>query len=352
MHNQADRLRAIIPPLLSWYEANKKSMPWREEPTPYHVWLSEIMLQQTRIEAVIPYYERFLARIPSIDRLAEIDEGELLKLWEGLGYYSRARNLKKAAQIVKQEYGGELPSSFDRLVRLPGIGDYTAGAISSIAFGLAEPAVDGNVLRVLMRICALDYDISLPAVRKAVTHALREVYPQGKRAGALTQALMELGEVVCIPNGAPRCEGCPVRGLCRANAQNETEKYPIKSEKKPRKIGKKTVVVLRFGDSVALFRRPQSGLLANMWEFWAEDGALEEEDVRERFAHLGVSSVSPLPPAKHVFTHIEWEMTGFEVVTQRPLEGATYVSKAEMEQSFAIPTAYQAYKKIAFAIES
>jgi len=235
------QLKKLISPLLSWYEKNKRPLPWRNDPTPYHVWISEIMLQQTRIEAVIPYYERFLRELPDIASLAAVPDDRLMKLWEGLGYYSRARNLKKAACALMEKYGGQLPDSAEELRRLSGIGDYTAGAIASISFGKPEPAVDGNVLRVIMRYLGKTDDIALQATKKETAAALRAVYPSGNAASNLTQAIMELGESVCIPNGQPKCECCPLSSLCVAKTENLTDSIPVKSPKKPRKQEPKTV---------------------------------------------------------------------------------------------------------------
>ena len=217
--------------IIRWYKTARRNLPWRANATPYHVWLSETMLQQTRIETVIPYYERFLAQLPTIESLAAVDDEKLMKLWEGLGYYSRARNLKKAAQTVVASYDGVLPKTAQELQKLPGIGEYTAGAIASIAFGQPEPAVDGNVLRVIMRLTACDEDIAQPKVKKEVTQLLREIYPSGKDASNLTQGIMELGEVICIPNGEPKCAVCPLNSICCAHLNKETERYPVRSEK-------------------------------------------------------------------------------------------------------------------------
>lgn len=231
-----DSLDRIAAPLLAWYDSGRRILPWREEPTPYHVWLSEIMLQQTRVEAVKPYYDRFLQALPDIESLAAADEEKLLKLWEGLGYYNRARNLKKAAQILVSEYGGRMPDDYEIILSLPGIGSYTAGAISSIAFGKAYPAVDGNVLRILARLRTDERDILQAGVKKSVEEELADVMPKD-RPGDFNQALMELGAMVCIPNGAPKCDVCPWKELCRARAQGITGEFPKKAGKKPRSIG-------------------------------------------------------------------------------------------------------------------
>ena len=200
-------MKKIVEPLLEWYKENKRSLPWREDKDPYHVWVSEIMLQQTRIEAVIEYYKRFMKRIPDIKRLSLIDEDELLKLWEGLGYYSRARNLKKAAISIVDQYNGIFPCTYEEIKALPGIGDYTAGAISSISFSLKEVAIDGNVLRVYSRINNLDIDVSDLKVKKEVGYQIKKILPSN--SGDFNQGIMELGETICLQNGTPKCMECP-----------------------------------------------------------------------------------------------------------------------------------------------
>lgn len=307
-----DSLDRIAAPLLAWYDSGRRILPWREEPTPYHVWLSEIMLQQTRVEAVKPYYDRFLQALPDIESLAAADEEKLLKLWEGLGYYNRARNLKKAAQILVSEYGGRMPDDYEIILSLPGIGSYTAGAISSIAFGKAYPAVDGNVLRILARLRTDERDILQAGVKKSVEEELADVMPKD-RPGDFNQALMELGAMVCIPNGAPKCDVCPWKELCRARAQGITGEFPKKAGKKPRSIEKKTILVIQDAERVALRKRPEKGLLAGLYEFPSMKGNCEEERVLAYLRELGLLPlrIRALPPAKHVFTHKEWHMTGF-----------------------------------------
>ncbi|MBQ7726733.1 MAG: A/G-specific adenine glycosylase [Clostridia bacterium] len=311
MNEEKELLRRVTEALIVWYRANRRVMPWRAEPTPYHVWISEIMLQQTRIEAVLPYYDRFLKTFPNLRSLAESDDDLLMKHWEGLGYYSRARHLKQAAVRIVSEYGGRLPESAAELRKLPGIGEYTAGAIASIAYGRPEPAVDGNVLRVIMRVIACSDDIMQPATRKAVSEALRAVYPSGEDASNLTQGIMELGETVCLPNAVPKCENCPVRSDCRAYALGKTLAYPVKSPKKERRIEQKTVLLLRCGNQYALCRRPEGGLLAGLWEFPNLNGKAGKAKVEAFLREKGISplSVTPCGQAKHLFTHVEWKMT-------------------------------------------
>ena len=333
--------------IIDWCAAARRPLPWRLSPTPYHVWISEIMLQQTRIEAVIPYYTRFLAALPDAAALAEAEEDRLLKLWEGLGYYSRARNLQKAAKRVVAEFGGELPRDAALLRTLPGIGDYTAGAIASIAYGEPEPAVDGNVLRVMTRLLARSDDIMLPATRAGIAALLRQCYPRGERAGLLTEGIMELGETLCLPNAAPRCEGCPVKDLCRACARGETERYPVKSPPKARRIEQRTVLLLRCGEKYAVRKRGNRGLLAGLWEFPNTEDTLDEAQAKEHVRSLGgvVLQAAPCGEAKHVFTHVEWHMHGWRMELERELAGFLWKTPAEIRRDCPIPTALRYYEK-------
>ena len=258
-------LEQLAEPLLSWYDEHARILPWREEPTAYRVWVSEIMLQQTRVEAVKPYYERFMEALPGIRELAACPEERLLKLWEGLGYYNRARNLKKAAEILVEEYEGVMPKDYEAVLALPGIGSYTAGAVLSIAYEKCYPAVDGNVLRVLSRVTEDDRDILKQSVKKSVETALQAVMPQD-RPGAFNQALMELGATVCVPNGQARCEECPLKNLCRGHRDGIELEFPKKAAKKPRRVEERTVLVLLRGDDRAIRKRPPKGLLSGLYE--------------------------------------------------------------------------------------
>lgn len=301
--------------LLEWYGKNRRILPWREEPSPYRTWISEIMLQQTRVEAVRTYYLRFIERFPDIASLAEAGEEELNKLWEGLGYYSRARNLKKAAEILVRDYGATLPSSYEELLKLPGIGAYTAGAIASIAFGQSVPAVDGNVLRVMSRITGSGADIAEQRTRREMEQLVSSLIPDGK-AGSFNQALMELGATVCVPNGMPKCAQCPVGTLCRANKANTQLALPIKKKKKDRRRERRTVLI--FVDSRGRYlirKRADRGLLAGMWEFPMLDGHYTAEELMCLFTekHIPFLRIEPIGAAKHMFTHIEWEMEGYLV---------------------------------------
>lgn len=308
-------LRQATEPLLEWYHSSRRILPWREDPAPYRVWVSEIMLQQTRVEAGKSYFERFVAELPGISQLANVDDGVLMKLWEGLGYYNRARNLKKAAGIVVEKYGGELPASYEELLSLPGIGPYTAGAISSIAFGIAKPAVDGNVLRVVSRLMERREDISLPAVKKAMEEELSAIMPREK-PGDFNQALMELGAMVCIPNGAPKCGECPLAGLCRASLNGTAEELPVKKMKKERRVEEKTILLLLDEEGrMALHKRPAKGLLSGLWELPWLEGRLGPEEVQAGLFSRGIPCEKPrrLADAKHVFSHVEWRMSGYLV---------------------------------------
>lgn len=344
-------LQRAASPLLEWYDTNRRRLPWREESTPYRVWVSEIMLQQTRVEAVKPYFQRFMEELPDIRALAEVQEDELLKLWEGLGYYSRARNLQKAARQIVEEYGGQMPGDHESLMKLKGIGSYTAGAIASIAFGQPVPAVDGNVLRVIARLLADGGDILNPAVKKRIEEELCPVMPKD-RPGDFNQALMELGATVCLPNGAPKCSECPWKELCRAGRDGTWTEYPKKSAKKPRKIEKKTILVIRDGKCAAIRKRPASGLLAGLYEFPALEGHATKEEVLSWLKKQGVSAVrvERLPDAKHIFTHKEWHMTGFSILVDElePMKRdkkLLFVKPEETEEKYPIPSAFAAYSQ-------
>jgi A/G-specific adenine glycosylase len=339
----------MLPPnlaqaLLPWYDEHARPLPWRDNITPYRVWVSEIMLQQTRIEAARGYFERFVAALPTVQALAEASEETVLKLWEGLGYYSRARNLHRTAKILVAEQGGQLPADVKKLRALPGIGDYTAGAVASIAFGLPEPAVDGNVLRICTRLTCCGDNIGDAKVKNEFRNELRAQYP-AQRCGDFTSAIMELGETVCLP-GTPDCEVCPLGALCQAKAQGRQTEFPVMPEKKPRKILEKTVFLLVQDDRVALQKRPDTGLLAGLWEFPNLDGHLTADQAQKRAAAWGCEpvSVEPCGQAVHVFSHLEWHMTGYRLVCQRQPERFVWADSAQRQNGYALPTAFKAYK--------
>ena len=329
--------------LLPWYEQNKRDLPWRADRDPYHVWLSEIMLQQTRVEAVKGYYARFLKTLPDIAALANAQDEQLNKLWEGLGYYSRVRNLKKAAAQILEKRGGVFPREYEAIRALPGIGDYTAGAICSICFDMPTPAVDGNVLRVISRITADDTPIDLPAQKKKIAADLAAIYPL--RAGDFTQALMELGATVCVPNGKPACECCPCKDFCEARKRGTALDLPVKLPKKGRREEEKTVFLLSCDDRFALIKRADKGLLAGLWQFPELPGILELSDALEAVADMGLSvrEVYRQADKKHIFTHIQWNMRGFYLEVTERNDTFTWVTRDEIENTAALPTAFRQF---------
>ena len=338
--------------LLDWFYKNQRSLPFRTDPSPYHVWLSEIMLQQTRVSAALPYYQRFLAALPDIPALAACGEEKLHTLWEGLGYYSRVRNLQKAAKLVCAQYGGQLPADYAALRALPGIGEYTAGAIASISFGLPVPAVDGNVLRVFSRLYNDPGVITEPAVKKAFTARVMEHQPPEK-AGDYNQALMELGALVCVPNGAPLCGQCPLAELCLARAAGTTAQLPQKAKPKPRKLVPVTLALVESPAGFLVQQRPEKGLLAGLWQpvLWEGEHLLQAE-VLARLAALGLdtgtAAPAALPTAKHIFTHIEWLMSGVQlhVPAQSAPAGYIWASREQLRTTYALPGAFRAYKPL------
>ena len=340
---QPSTLTSLVEPLLAWYESERRPLPWRDDVSPYHIWLSEIMLQQTRIEAVIPYYERFLSVYPTVAALAAADDEQLMKLWEGLGYYSRARNLKKAAVRIVEQHGGELPADYNALRALPGIGAYTAGAIASIAFGLPVAAVDGNVLRLISRLTDDDTPIDLPAYKKQVQEALRAVYPA--RAGDFTQALMELGATVCGPDRKPDCANCPCNGFCMGNRNQTAERLPVKLPKRQRRAEDRTVFILSCGGHYALEKRENKGLLAGLWQFPNLQQKLDTDGVLLAVEEMGLKPVDLLRivERKHVFTHVEWDMRGVYIEVADLGGNFTWLARMEIEEQTALPTAFRQF---------
>ena len=342
--------------LLNWYYHNARILPWREEPTPYRVWISEIMLQQTRVEAVKPYYDRFMEALPTIEDLANVEDEVLMKLWEGLGYYNRARNLKKAANIVMEEYDGVMPADYEQLLALPGIGEYTAGAIGSIAYGLDVPAVDGNVLRVITRVMEWYEDILKQKTKKELTEKLKDALIKGK-SGDINQALMELGATVCIPNGKPHCEECPWDTRCLAYKKDKITELPVKTPKKERRKEKKTVFLLEYEGKVAIQKRGEKGLLSGLWEFPNEEGYLEQQEMEAWLQKKGITKYQMEEEyrGKHIFSHVEWQMKGIKILIEERAKSSTFteqkkrdfvwISKEEMERDYAIPSAFEWIKK-------
>lgn len=375
-YTEGERLAAAGEPLLAWYRKNRRILPWRENPEPYSVWISEIMLQQTRVEAVKPYFARFMAVLPDIEALAEVDEERLLKLWEGLGYYSRARNLKKAAACLMEEYDGRMPEQRDEILKLPGIGSYTAGAIASIAYDRPAPALDGNVVRVLTRLFADPQDSTKSALRREYERRLeaelvrraekRDLFlAAGDNAGETStetqssedlfhpgeynQAWIELGALVCIPGGHPLCEKCPLESLCLAHRRGEEERYPVKPPKKPRRIEDKTVCLIEWEDAVAIRKRSARGLLASLYEYVNLEGRMSADEAAQK---LGIpvediAETEELPDAVHIFSHVEWHMCGRRIRLKRM--GAwrdasiLMAHRAELQERYPIPNAFRVY---------
>ncbi len=331
--------------LLSWYNTHYRSLPWRQHPTPYRVWISEIMLQQTRIEAVLPYYDRFLRRLPDVRTLAQIPEDVLLKLWEGLGYYTRARNLQKAAKIICDRYGGELPADYDQLLSLPGIGEYTAGAIASIAYSIPVPAVDGNVMRVLARLTGDDTDVLSTAGKKRFSNVAGQMLPS-EQPGRFNQALMELGETVCLPNTSPNCKVCPLSELCVAYAGGLTDTLPVRSKKNKRRVEERRVdivVILDTPRRVLLHKRGDTGLLAGLWEL--PNAISGEESLPTAIVSNCTTQPTVLPGGKHIFSHVEWHMSGrllFMLPQDLPV-GYRAVTLDDLQTSYALPSAFRSY---------
>lgn len=339
----AEQLKNLPDALLPWFDQNKRDLPWRQDKEPYHIWLSEIMLQQTRVEAVKGYYARFLEALPTVEALANCDDDRLHKLWEGLGYYSRVRNLKKAAQVIMSAHGGVFPTELDQILALPGIGDYTAGAISSIAFDEKRAAVDGNVLRVYARLMNDATPIDQPAFKVQVRRELEAIYPD--RAGDFTQALMELGATLCGPNWQPKCDACPCRSFCKACAAGTADQLPVKSPKKQKRQEDRTVFILECDGCYALCKRPDSGLLAGLWQFQDAPGKLELSAALEMTESwsVQVADVRRQLEKKHIFTHIIWNMRGFYMEVKTKCDKFSWFTAGEIAANAALPTAYRQF---------
>ena len=339
-HSELKKLPDV---LLPWYREKRRDLPWRADREPYRVWLSEIMLQQTRVEAVKGYYARFLEALPTVEALANCDDEVLHKLWEGLGYYSRVRNLKKAANVIMEKHGGVFPQDYDAVRALPGIGDYTAGAICSICFDQPTPAVDGNVLRVVARLTEDATPIDLPARKRAVQEQLAAVYPA--EAGDFTQALMELGATLCGPNWKPRCEECPCRDFCKGAGNGTAEQFPVKLPRKGKRAEEKTVFILSCDGCYALEKRPEQGLLAGLWQFPNVTGKLETETALQQAENWGLKprDIRKTIERKHIFTHIRWEMRGIYLEVAEPGGDFAWLTGAQIEEEAALPTAFRQF---------
>ncbi|MDE6434505.1 MAG: A/G-specific adenine glycosylase [Lachnospiraceae bacterium] len=329
-------------PLLSWYKKHHRDLPWRKTKDPYCIWLSEIMLQQTRVEAVKGYYEHFLSELPDIEALSKVSDDRLLKLWEGLGYYNRARNLKKAAIQIMEEYNGIFPAEYEEVLSLCGVGEYTAGAICSICFDKDTPAVDGNVLRVVMRILDCYDNIDDLKTKRQVKKWLTKLYSEGD-CGDLTQALMELGATVCIPNGMPNCKECPLHTICLACKKKTYDRLPVRKEKKKRRIEEMTVFVLHDGDEYAIRKRDNKGLLAGLWEFYHMDRKMTRQQAMDFISEQGFCPlhIEREVPYTHVFSHVEWKMTAYYISCCNKKKDLTWIHRKEFDESYALPTAFR-----------
>ena len=360
-------LYPLVAPLKAWFAENARDLPWRRKPSAYHTWISEIMLQQTRVEAVKPYYERFLKALPTVRALAECLEDQYLKLWEGLGYYSRVRNLHAAAVQIMEDHQGKIPGEYAKLLKLKGIGSYTAGAIASIAYGEKVPAVDGNVLRILTRVSADETDIAKASFKKEVEEKLRrlmeEVYTDGETPaiiapGTLNQALMELGAIVCVPNGAPLCDACPWKPFCRARKEKKIDRIPVKTKAKARRVEEKTIFLIKDQNRIAVHKRPAKGLLAGLYEYPNQPGHLSEKEALDYVRSMGYSPlrIQALPDAVHIFSHVEWHMIAYfllveeeafaseEQIAKRKKEHLIFADARTQKEIYALPSAFHAYK--------
>ena len=342
--------------MLAWYRKNHRELPWRRDRDPYHIWISEIMLQQTRVAAVIGYYTRFMTELPDIPALASVEEERLLKLWEGLGYYNRARNLKKAAAEVMDRFQGRFPETYPEILGLPGIGAYTAGAIASICYDEPTPAVDGNVLRVYTRLTGDASCVDLETTKKDIRERLTAVYKEAlpKERGVLTQCWMELGATVCVPNGTPLCGSCPLKETCVAFRTDRTGELPVRGEKKRRRIEERTVFLFLCDGKVALHKRPDRGLLAGLWEFPNVMGHLTLAEAMEQAERWGLQPSMPRMevPYTHIFSHVEWHMRAYMIDCGHMADdlnkvgGIKWFLRKELEETAAVPSAFQPFRNL------
>ncbi|HSP46673.1 MAG TPA: A/G-specific adenine glycosylase [Clostridiaceae bacterium] len=330
--------------LVAWFHADKRDMPWRSDPSPYRVWVSEVMLQQTRVDTVIPYFNRFIERLPTVEDLAEVEEGELMKLWEGLGYYSRVRNMQTTAREIVDDHGGEFPRTALELRKFKGIGAYTAGAVASIAFDDKAAAVDGNVFRVMARLTANHGDLRDLKVQKELTREVERVLPD-ESVGDFNQALIELGALVCISKGSPKCPVCPVISYCEANRLGIQDILPYKSKAKEKTVEEKTVFLIQCGDRFAIRQRPKERLLGGLFELPNVPGFLTPEEAAEVLTEweLGILSVTMMKPAKVLFTHIQWNLRGLHIVVEKEAGDLVWATREEALKSYAFASAFSFY---------
>ena len=339
-----ENIEAFQKNIHQWFQENKREMPWRRNPLPYYIWVSEIMLQQTRVDTVIPYFHRFIEKYPDVEALSKAKEEELLKLWEGLGYYNRARNLKIAAEEIMTKHQGALPKTYEALRELKGIGEYTAGAIASEAFGEKEIAVDGNVFRVMARLMGCKEDLKNTQVMKELKKEVRRLLPE-KEVGDFNQGLIELGALICLPNGTPKCWQCPVKKVCTAYKEDLQLEIPKKTQKKKRREEEKTVLIFRHGKTFGLRKREEGKLLAGLYEFYHEEGHLSFEEALAYVEEMGlkVKSLVALKEKKFLFTHITWQLKAYMVDLASPMEGLLFVSKEEIIRTYSLATAFRDY---------
>lgn len=331
-------------PLLPWYDANKRVLPFRGTRDPYAIWVSEIMLQQTRTETVSGYFLRFMQRFPSVTALAQADEQEVLKYWEGLGYYSRARNLHKAARLIEREYGGRFPQSYEAIRALPGIGDYTAAAVSSIAYQLPYPAIDGNLTRVISRVHGVREDVDIPSVKRQI-RALADEHIDQTRPGDWNQALMDLGATICLP-GTPDCARCPLQGKCDAHAQDDADMLPVRAAAKPPVPVEMGVALVTCGDKILMQKRDAS-LLKGLWVFILNENDATIDGMQKKLRTLGVQArfTADLGEARHIFTHRIWNMHIYHFIADMPRAkaGCEWVTADDLI-ALPLPTAVKAAK--------
>lgn len=339
-------LEQIVKPLLKWFQKEKRDLPWRKTNDSYRIWISEIMLQQTRVEAVKEYYKRFLDELPTLKELAMVEEDQLLKLWQGLGYYSRARNLHKCAKILIEQGKTELPRDYEKLKKLPGIGPYAAASIGSIAYQLKTPAIDGNVLRVMTRIHEDSRDIMKQKVREEYFLKLSKIMPNNTRD--FTESLMELGALICLPNGFPLCQSCPLSVICQSYKNQTMLQYPVKKKIEKRKREEKTILILEYKDKIAIQKRPDNGLLASLYEFESINEKLSLEELKKYLNQkkIKIMNINQLKEAKHIFSHLEWHMVGYHIICKiLPEKEYLWVTKEELETKYSLPTAIMIYAK-------
>lgn len=330
--------------VLSWYWSHRRSMPWRENPLPYYIWISEIMLQQTRVETVIPYFERFIRRYPDIPSLAASPEDELLKYWEGLGYYQRVRNLRTTALELVANHGGRLPETYGELLRLKGIGEYTAGAIASEAFGKKVAAVDGNVFRVMARLTGCEEDIRDRRVMNRLRERTEELLPD-ENTGDFNQGLIELGALICIPKGSPKCGICPVKRHCSAYERDIQDMIPLRSRNKDRRVEERTVLLFQWENRFSVSRRKDGILLGGLYEIPNEEGFYDQEEVLSLSENLGaqVISIEELKERKFLFTHIEWRLKGYLMKIREPHGDYIFETLEELKKNYTLATVFRGY---------